>query len=190
MIALLHQHQRQVKAAAVQGRTVEYIEATLADIERANAWRTKCWAAAWTVPPQTRRVLAGVVTLVAALMQAQGAQRADVRFTRAGSAHTGLSDTQCRVHLDRLTELEYLLSHRGQRGQSYEYELLHDAAADRAGPHLAGLIDVAALQCTPTVMATTASSRGVNGVVAGPTRPQNGLNAGPSRAPKTPQRQH
>jgi DNA primase len=191
VIALLHQHQRTVKTATVQGRatagaprTIEYIEASLTDIECANVIAHEVLGRSLDeLPPQTRRVLAGVVTLVAALMQAQGAQRADVRFTRAQvRAHTGLSDTQCRVHLDRLTELEYLLSHRGQRGQSYEYELLHDASADRAGPHLAGLIDVTALQST----VTTASSRGGGTEFAAPTRPQNGGNAGPSRSAETP----
>ena len=183
VIALLHQHQREVKTATVQGKTVEYIEATLADIECANAIAHEVLGRSLDeLPPQTRRVLAGVAALVGALMQAQGAQRADVRFTRAQvRAHTGLSDTQCRVHLDRLTELEYLLSHRGQRGQSYEYELLHDASADRAGPHLAGLIDVAALQST----VTTASSRGAEDGFAAPTRPENGINAGPSRVAET-----
>lgn len=184
VIALLHQHQREVKTASVQGRTVEYIEATLADIETANRIAHEVLGRSLDeLPPQTRRVLVAVGELVQTLMQAQGAQRADVRFTRAQvRAHTALSDTQCRVHLDRLAELEYLLTHRGQRGQSYEYELLHDASADRAGPHLAGLIDVAALQST----ATTASSRGVGDGLAGPTRPQNGVNAGPSRSTETP----
>ena len=116
-------------------------------------------------------------------MQEQGAKRSDVRFTRAQvRAHTGLSDTQCRVHLDRLTELEYLLSHRGQRGQSYEYELLHDGGADSAGQHLAGLIDVDALKA----MSMTASSRGVGTGLAVPTRPQNGANAGQTRSAENP----
>jgi hypothetical protein len=180
VIALLHQHQREVKTAVVQGRTVEYIEATLADIECANAIAHEVLGRSLDeLPPQTRRVLAAVGELVQSLTREQGAQRADVRFTRAQvRAHTALSDTQCRVHLDRLAELEYLLSHRGRRGQSYEYELLHDASADSAGPHLAGLIDVQALQST----ATTASSRGAEDGFAGPTRPQNGGNAGPSRS--------
>ena len=187
-VALLHQHQRDVKTVAVQGRKVEYIEATLADIAAANAIAHEVLGRSLDeLPPQTRRVLNSVTALVATLAQEQGAQRADVRFTRSQvRAHTALSDTQCRVHLDRLTELEYLLTHRGQRGQSYVYELLHDANADSTGPHLAGLIDVAALRATPVVMATTASSRGVDDGLAGPTRPQNGSNAGASRADKSP----
>jgi len=196
VIALLHQHQREAKTASVQGRAVEYIEASLADIEAANRIAHEVLGRSLDeLPPQTRRLLAGVVTLVAELAQAQGARRAHVRFTRAQvRAHTGLSDTQCRVHLQRLSELEYLLSHRGQRGHSYEYELLHDASADRTGPHLAGLIDVAALKAmhpsaatasttnTVTQATMTASSRGVGVVLAGSSRPQNGGNAGTSRA--------
>ena len=183
VIALLHQHQREVKTATVQGKTVEYIEASLADIETANAIAHEVLGRSLDeLPPQTRRVLEAVTALVATLMQAQGAQRADVRFTRAQvRAHTTLSDTRCRMHLDRLAAMEYLLVHRGQRGQSYEYELLIDASADSAGPHLAGLIDVAALQST----ATTASSPTADPQFAGPTRPQHPPNAGPSPAGET-----
>ncbi|HEX2681310.1 MAG TPA: hypothetical protein VHQ03_08455, partial [Candidatus Dormibacteraeota bacterium] len=70
---------------------------------------------------------------------------------------------------------EYLLVHRGMRGQSFEYELLFDGAADEHRPHLAGLIDTAALA------STTASSRGSEGQFAGPSRPQRGPIAGSSR---------
>ena len=190
VIALLHQHQREVKTATVQGsatagapRTVEYIEASLADIECANAIAHEVLGRSLDeLPPQTRRVLAAVTALVATLMQEQGAQRADVRFTRAQvRAATGASDTRCRMHLDRLAAMEYLLVHRGQRGQSYEYELLIDTSADSAGPHLAGLIDVAALQS----VATTASSPTHDPQFAGPTRPQRLPNAGASPASET-----
>ena len=82
--------------------------------------------------------------------------------------YTGLSDTQLRVHLERLVELEYLLVHRGMRGQSFVYELLFDGPAASEAPHLSGLIDVA----------TMASSRGsgphLRGVNAGGSRPQRG----------------
>jgi hypothetical protein len=44
-----------------------------------------------------------------------------------------------------LEELEYVLVHRGGRGQLFEYELLYDGDGG-AKPHLSGLIDVAALK--------------------------------------------
>jgi hypothetical protein len=180
VIALLHQHQRVVKTATVQGRTVEYIEASLADIECANQIAHEVLGRSLDeLPPQTRRVLAAVTALVETLGKEQGAQRADVRFTRAQvRAATGASDTRCRMHLDRLAAMEYLLVHRGQRGQSYEYELLHDASADSAGPHLAGLIDMQALKSTPT----TACSPTPDPQFAGPSRPQRPPNAGSSPA--------
>lgn len=179
-IALLHQHQRPVKSVSVQGRSVEYIEATLADIEAANTIAHEVLGRSLDeLPPQTRRVLGAVAELVQALAQQRGMQRADVRFTRAQvRERTGLSDTQCRLHLERLAALEYLLTHRGMRGQSYEYELLHDAPLDAGGPRLAGLIDVDSLKTGP---ATTASSRGEAGQFTPPSRPQNAPIASTSR---------
>ena len=51
------------------------------------------------------------------------------------------SDTALKVHMARLVELEYLLIHRGGRGQRYDYELLYDGRDDDQ-PLLMGLIDV------------------------------------------------
>ena len=42
------------------------------------------------------------------------------------------------VHLDRLEEMEYLLVHRGGRGQSFVYELVFDGRRDAAKPHCRG----------------------------------------------------
>jgi hypothetical protein len=106
-----------------------------------------------------------------------------VRFTRAQVREvTGQSDTRCRMHLDRLAAMEYLLVHRGQRGQSYEYELLHDAPAGADGPHLAGLIDVAALKLMPTTQSSPTSAP----QFAGPSLPQRLPNAGGSPRGKPP----
>ncbi|MEI8327466.1 MAG: DNA primase, partial [Betaproteobacteria bacterium] len=146
-IALLHQHQREVKTANVQGRTVEYIEATLADIETANQIAHEVLGRSLDeLPPQTRRVLGQIVAHVEARAQTGALRRADVRFTRGElRAGTGTSDTQLKVHLARLAELEYLMVHRAQRGQGYEYELMFDGDASTTS-HLSGLIDVQALQ--------------------------------------------
>jgi DNA primase catalytic core len=177
-IALLHQHQRGVKTAHVAGRSVKYIEATLADIEAANAIAHEVLGRSLDeLPPQTRRVLGAIAGLVETLAKEQAIPRAEVRFTRAQvRAITGQSDTRCRMHLDRLAAMEYLLVHRGQRGQSYEYELLHDAPADADGPHLAGLIDVAALKPMPTTQSSPTSPP----QFAGPSLPQRLPNAGGS----------
>ena len=122
------------------------------------------------MPPQTRRLLGEIVGFVTARMAAQALPRGEVRFSRKDvSDATGWSDTQLRVHLTRLAELEYVLVHRGVRGQSFVYELLYDGDGTLE-PHLSGLIDVTTIQ----------SSRGTTPQNAGPTRPQSGAIAGGS----------
>jgi DNA primase len=179
-IALLHQHQRPIKTATVNGQPLEYIEATLADIALANRIAHEVLGVSLDeLPPQTRRVLSGLHTLVQLRMTELGVPQREVRFTRTQvRGACALSDTQARIHLERLAALEYVLVHRGQRGQSYEYELLHDQNMGSEGAHLSGLIDVAALQSASVNTATKQSSRGSVGEFAGPMRPQNGPNAG------------
>ncbi len=198
VIALLHQYQRPVKTIQLDGRTVDYIEATIEDITVANAIAHEVLGRSLDeLPPQTRRVLAAIASiegLVATLAQENSLRKSDVRFTRAQvRAVTQLSDTQCRAHLDRLAALEYLLVHRGMRGQSYEYELLHDGPmgfSATSTPHLAGLIDVAALKAitvttaatTTTTAPTTKSSRGSEVAFARPSRGERGPIAGVLRS--------
>jgi hypothetical protein len=73
-------------------------------------------------------------------------KRADYRFSRRSLRETTRwGDTQMKIHLARLVELEYLIVHRGGRGQSFEYELVFDGAIDDSR-HASGLIDVEALR--------------------------------------------
>jgi len=146
-IALLHQHQRKVCSATVNGQPLEYIEATLADIELANRLAHEVLGVSLDeLPPQTRRVLAGVRELVHKRMTDLGVPQREVRFARGElRAATRASDTQLKVHLARLAEMEYLLIHRALRGQGYVYELLYDGDASTSA-HLSGLIDTTALK--------------------------------------------
>ena len=159
-IALLHQHQRKIHTTVIAGQSVEYIEAALSDIELANRIAHEVLGTSLDeLPPQTRRVFVQVRTLVRERMRAQGALQKDIRFSRAElRAATGASDTQLKVHLARLAELEYLLIHRALRGQGFAYELLDDRGDSDSGntgdaKHLPGLIDVAALQTLQTASA-------------------------------------
>ncbi len=178
-IALLHQHQRSVQTMAHAGELVEYVEVTPADIAQANALAHEVLGRSLDeLPPQTRRLLSAIVEHVRAQMQTQSITQSALRFTRKDvRAITGWSDTQVRVHLTRLLDLEYLLAHRGRRGQNYEYELLFDGNADTDAPHLAGLIDAAILQAA----ATTTTSRGCEPELAASSRGQRGPIAAPSR---------
>jgi DNA primase catalytic core len=172
-IALLHQYQRVRRTAQENGATIEYIEATREDIAQANRLAHEVLGRSLDeLPPQTRRVLARTIEMVTAACLTQQTPRAQYRFSRREvREYTGLSDTQLRVHLDRLVALEYLLVHRGMRGQSFVYELLFDGPAASEAPHLSGLIDVA----------TMASSRGSEGYFAGSSRGDRGANAVGSR---------
>jgi DNA primase catalytic core len=172
-IALLHQYQRPLRTVQKDGETIEYIEATLEDIGCANTLAHEVLGRSLDeLPPQTRRVLAWVIDMVGAQCASQQICRAQHRFSRRQlREYTGLSDTQLRVHLERLTQLEYVLVHRGMRGQSFVYELLFDGPAASEAPHLSGLIDVS----------TMTSLRGSEGYLAGSTREYRGPNAVGSR---------
>jgi DNA primase len=186
-IALLHQYQRDIKTALIDNKPVQYIEVEIADIEAANAIAHEVLGRSLDeLPPQTRRLLEATIKLVAELMASNQLLRSEVRFTCAQvRSFMGLSDTQCRLHLDRLASLEYVLVHRGQRGQSYEYELLHDGPVEAVGPHLAGLIEVENLRepdADLKTTTTTESSRGEDEGLAGVKRPQSGVKTGGSDA--------
>jgi DNA primase len=112
-IALLHQYQRPVRSA--QG--VSYVEATREDIATADRLMRELLARSLDeLPPQTRKLL----PLLAQLVNG----RADFRFSRKEVREfTHWGHTQLKLHLRRLEELEYLIVHRGGRGQSFVYEL-------------------------------------------------------------------
>jgi DNA primase catalytic core len=175
-IALLHQYQRVRRTAQENGATIEYIEATREDIAQANALAHEVLGRSLDeLPPQTRRVLARVIEMVTAACATQQLPRAQYRFSRREvREYTGLCDTQLRVHLERLVSLEYLLVHRGMRGQSFVYELLFDGPAASEAPHLSGLIDVTTME----------RSRGSAPQFAGSTRGDHGVNAVGSRPPE------
>jgi DNA primase len=172
-IALLHQYQRPIKQTMHRGNTIEYIEVTPADIAQANALAHDMLGRSLDeLPPQTRNLLRALCTMVDTRMRSDAIPRSEVRFSRRDVRDaTAWGDTQLRVHLDRLVAMEYLLVHRGARGQSFVYELLYDGDGS-AAPYLSGLIDA-------TTMATSRGSESEN---AGPSRPARGGNAAASRS--------
>ena len=184
-IALLHQHQRAIKTTIRAGQTIEYIEATLDDIALANELAHEVLGRSLDeLPPQTRRVLVLVDAYVAAECQRQAMERTAFHFSRRALREaTEIGDTQLRRHLDRLVVLEYLIVHRGARGQSFVYELVYDGQGQDGKPFVPGLIEVASMRAAQTTQSTTTTANlaGVNGGFAGLTRGQSGPNAGGSR---------
>lgn len=143
-VALLHQHQRPHKTVEHRGRTVEYIEVALADIAMANRLAHEVLGRSLDeLPPQTRRLLLMIDEHVTAECERQKMERSEYRFSRRDVREaTGWGDTQLKIHLHRIEELEYLLIHRGGRGQSIAYELVFTRPKDSGKPMLPGLIDI------------------------------------------------
>jgi len=184
-IALLHQYQRPIHRTQHHGAEIEYVEVTLADIALANRLAHEVLGRTLDeLPPQTRRLLLFIDAMVKARCKAQAIDRQDLRFSRRDvREHTAWSLTQLRLHIERLVEMEYLLVHRGGRGQSFVYELLWDGPADATTPHLAGLIDAEALG-TPAAHAYGPNLAGSDGQLAGSKRGQNAPKTGAK--PKRP----
>jgi len=147
-IALLHQHQRPVKTVTHQGKPVSYVEVTLDDIAVANELAHEVLGRTLDeLPPQTRKLLGLIESMVMAECRRRSLKRADYRFSRRDiRQHTGWSDGQLKIHCQRLQDLEYLLVHAGGRGRSLQYELLYDGGDAAGTRHLMGLIDVTTLR--------------------------------------------
>jgi hypothetical protein len=180
-VALLHQFQRAVKTAEHRGKVLSYIEVTPADIEMANRLAHEVLGRSLDeLPPQTRRLLLLIDEMVGVECNRLQMERGDFRFSRRDvRAFTGWGDTQLKVHLHRLEELEYLLPHRGGRGQSFVYEMLCDVKDGGSKPVLAGLIDVEKLTYDE-------KKSGLEGEKSGVGRPQVGGMSGGGRVPPSP----
>lgn len=161
-VTLLHQHQRSRKTTTVNGTSVAYVETTIGDIEVAHRLAHAVLGQSLDdLAPQTRRLLIAVHTYVTAEAKRHAIGLDLVRFTRRqlrehlAAAGAGWGDTQLKVHLARLVDLELVIVHRLESG-AFGYELLwHPSAAtsdagttsssttgyDEAGRFLVGLTD-------------------------------------------------
>jgi DNA primase len=180
-IALLHQYQRPVKTVTHNNRRIEYIEATLEDIETANRLAHEVLGRSLDeLPPQTRRLLLLVDAMVTKECERLEMERTDYRFSRRDVRQcTGWGNTQLKTHLSRLEEMEYLLVHHGGRGQRFVYELMFERSAGDDRPMLPGLIDVEKLRYD-------GNRSGPQGDRSGSSRPQVGGVSGGGRGSSKP----
>ena len=179
-VALLHQHQRAVKTVEHEGKLVEYIEVTLDDISWANRLAHQVLGRSLDeLSPQTRRMLTLLDGMVVAACERLAMSRKDFHFSRKEvRAATGWTDFQVRTHLEKLVALEYVLVHRGARGQSFVYELCYDGKGQDGAPFVMGLVEAETLAGTRT----TATSSIENGRFEGGPSRQRASNEPPSRA--------
>jgi DNA primase len=183
-IALLHQYQRPHKSASYRGQELEYIEVTKEDIATANQLAHEVLGRSLDeLPPQTRRLLLFIDEMVSAECERQKIERTDFRFSRRDvRQHTGWGNTQLKIHLHRLEELEYLLVHHGGRGQSFVYESLFERQDDSGKPMLPGLIEIEKL----TGYSYDTKKSGLEGQWSGSSRPQVGGMSGSGRGEESP----
>ena len=109
-IALLHQYQRPHQTVTHQGQALTYIEVTKDDIRLANRIAHEVLGRTLDeLPPQTRRLLTMVQAWVSERCSATAQKQSEFRFTRRDVREaTRWGDTQLKVHLARLVELEYV----------------------------------------------------------------------------------
>jgi hypothetical protein len=181
-IALLYQYQRPLHTLSDHGAPLTYVEVTLDDIALANRLAHQVLGRSLDdLPPQTRRFLHVLRQMVSDTCAREKIARADYRFSRKEvRLATGWSYEQVRVHLDRLVAFEYVLVHRGGRGQSFVYELLFDGQGQEGQPHLNGLLDVEALRHT-SMIETVGSNRQQFGAPYGIHPGPIGVGEGPER---------
>lgn len=144
-IALLYQYQRPKKKVLHEGETVEYIEVAPSDIALANQLCANVLGRSLDdLPPQTRTLLHRLYDW------AKKSERRQIRFTRRQVRMAlGLGDTQLKVHLHRLVELEYLIAHSTGPTQPLHYELVYDGKGEDGALFMPGLIEVDKLRKTP-----------------------------------------
>ena len=142
-IALLHQHQREIQRVQHNGRTVQYIEVSTVDIWLANRLAHEVLGRSLDeLPPQTRKLLRLLVEMVKETCRQKMLTQKDYLFSRRTvREQTGWGNTQLKIHMQRLVDMEYLLLHPRAKGQGYVYELVYDGDGD-SRPFMSGLIDI------------------------------------------------
>ena len=140
-IALLHQHQREIRSRRDVLGDLEYIEASDTDVALAAWIYARVFGTCLDdLSPQTRRLLEETERFVSEECTAQHLERRQFRFTRRQlREYTGWGNTRLGKHLDRLVELEYVLCYGAGQGKLAEYELLYDGHGTDGDPFIAGL---------------------------------------------------
>jgi DNA primase len=171
-VTFLHQHQRARHTVTVDGADVVYIEATVADIQIANRVAHEVLGRSLDeLPPQTRRLLDLAHGFVTALT-------GSVRFSRRQLREAiGWGDTQLKVHLARLVDLELITAHRGD-GNGLAYELVWSGQGVDGSRFVIGLTDPATLE----TVEYDGGRSGQNSGRSGPGRPSVGARSGGGRS--------
>ncbi len=147
-IAFLHQYQREVKKEVRGSKIYEYIEVEPSDIAVANQLASEVMGISLDdLAPQTRKLLELIHAMVKERCEKEKIEQSQYFFTRwEVRQFSNWSNTQIKVHLDRLCDMEYALMHRGgKQGQQYTYELVYHGEGESNKRFLMKLTDPATL---------------------------------------------
>jgi hypothetical protein len=142
-IALIHQFQREIKTVEHKGEELPYIEVEISDIEIANKLAASILGTSLDdLAPQTRKLLGLINTMCKKTCEENTIEQQDFRFTRKGIRdYTNWGNTQLKIHLARLLEMEYLSLHTGSRGNTFVYKLEYQGGGEGGESFAMNLID-------------------------------------------------
>ncbi len=185
VIALVRQRRREVRSAVVGGRGVRYIEAHVEDIELANRLAAEVLGRSLDeLPPQTRRLLELIWEMVRGECERRKMEQRDFRFSRREiRGHTSWGDTQLKVHLRRLVDMEYLVVHGARPGVRYGYELVYRGEGREGERFVLGLLDTTKLE--GEIHGCDGNRAGQTGNRSAPGRPLVGPRSGGGRGGAT-----
>ena len=147
-VTYLYQYQRRHHSIEHEGKTIAYINVTLADIERANTIANEVLGRSLDeLPPPSRTLLQLIRKMVLDACKAKKIKPQQYHFTRRDIRHfSGWSDFQVKTHIKQLEDLEYIYPVMGKKGKEYVYELLAADEIKEDAPFLIGLIDIEQLK--------------------------------------------
>jgi DNA primase len=146
-IALLHQHQRDVKRAADGEAEVEYVEVRLEDIALANELAGEVLKRSLDeVSPPVRGMYREFRALCKQRAEESACRPDQVQLSRREIREaTGWSDWQVRTYCQQLADMEYLYAVSGNNGKRFVYELAF-YTEDEEEVGLRGLVSVEQLK--------------------------------------------
>ena len=123
-VALLHQHQREIKRLPHNGRELDYIEVTREDLAEADRLMAVVSGQDAELSGPSRKLLDLIREMVERRARELEVDPLAVQFNRRDiREYTGWSDNQIKAHIKRLEGLERLAVRAGERGRMYRYQL-------------------------------------------------------------------
>ncbi|MBU1342370.1 MAG: toprim domain-containing protein [Proteobacteria bacterium] len=143
-IAYLFQYQKKIHTLDFKDKTIEYIDVSLEDIEKANTIAGYVLGRSLDeLAPPSRALL----ELIRNMVETRGKEPGTHHFTRRNiRKFSGWSDFQVKTHIRQLEELEYLYTVMGKKGKEYVYELVYKGEGSNGQPFVIGLTDTRQLK--------------------------------------------